>query len=93
MTEALKIKDCSLKPWLNERFPTKNTKPIFQRYKDSVGPIQVPASAVPTGGGSGAVGGSFDYLVRFLVEAHPDVHLPAIGARRYSGRMPTALVA
>lgn len=91
LTEALKIKDCPLKLWLNERFPTKNTRPIFQQYKDSVGPIQVPESAVPTGGGSGAVGGSFDYLVRFLVEPQPDVDLPAIGARRYGGRMPTAI--
>ncbi|WP_157182813.1 hypothetical protein [Sciscionella marina] len=91
LTEALKLKDCPLKSWLVERFPSTNTKAVFQAYKNSVGPIRVPASAEPAGGGSGAIGGSFDYLVRFLVDPHPDIELPAAGARRFGGRMPTAV--
>lgn len=91
LTNALKLKDCPLKPWLSEHFPAANTKGVFQRYKESVGPLRAPDSAAPTGGGTGAVGGSFDYLARFLLEPQPDIDLPAAGAHRYGGRMPTAL--
>lgn len=90
LTRALQTSHGPLMPWLADRFPTRNRRPVFTRYRDSVGPILVPAGAASTGGGSGAVGGSFDYLVRFLVEPRP-VNLPAIGAHRFRGRMPTAL--
>jgi hypothetical protein len=88
LTEALKLRDCPLKPFLVELFP--HTKPIFERYKESVGPLVVSGDTT-TGGGTGAVGGAYDHLVRFLIEPQPDVLLPAIGAARFGGRMPMAL--
>ncbi|GLZ28069.1 hypothetical protein Lesp02_02590 [Lentzea sp. NBRC 105346] len=90
LTEALKPAGSSLRVFLAERFP--HTKPVFQHYKDSVGPLVVPAGPGTAGVGTGTVGGAFDWLVDFLVHPAPDMHLPAVGARRYGARMPAALV-
>lgn len=91
LTRALKTTGNPLPSWLADRFPSRNTRPVFARYRDSVGPILVPAGIASTGGGTGAVGGSFDHLVHFLVDPCPAVDLPAVGARRFGGRMPAAL--
>lgn len=89
LTEALKVAGSPLRTHLAERFP--NTKNVFTRYKEEVGPLLVPASVVSVGSGSGTVGGAYDYLVRFLVDPAPDVSLPAVGAWRCGGRMLIAL--
>lgn len=89
LTEALKQSGSPLKVFLSEQFP--NTKDVFKQYKDSVGPLVVPASTESLSAGTGTVGGAFDWLVDFLVYPQPDVHLPAVGARRYGYRMPRAL--
>lgn len=90
LTAALKMQGSPLKRWLQDRFPASNAKLVFQRYRESVGPLLVPASAALTGG-AGTIGGAFDHLVRFLIQAEPDLRLPAIGAARCGGRMPRAL--
>ncbi|WP_147286985.1 hypothetical protein [Nocardia otitidiscaviarum] len=90
LTEALKLKGCPLRPYLAQRFPLR--KPIFEQYKETAaGPLVVPGDP-SMGGGTGAVGGAFDHLVRFLVDPQPELFLPATGALRFGGRMPTALV-
>ncbi len=91
LTNSLKAKNSPLKTWFFERFPSDSRKAVIQRYRDSVGPLLVPASAVPTGGGSGTIGGSFDHLVRYLVRGQPDMRLPTVGALQFGGRMPAAL--
>jgi hypothetical protein len=88
LTEALKVAGSPLRTYLAGRFP--NTKNVFARYKEEVGPLLVPASVV-SAVQSGTVGGAFDYLVRFLVDPAPDVSLPAVGAWRCGGRMLIAL--
>ena len=77
-----------MKAYLAERFP--NTRTVFERYKDEARPIQVPASAVAIGG-TGTVGGAFDYLVRFLIHPQPDVDLAGAGASPYGRWMRQAL--
>ncbi|MCK2245206.1 MULTISPECIES: hypothetical protein [unclassified Crossiella] len=89
LTEALKQPGSPLKGFFADLFP--NTKTVFQRYKDSVGALVVPASTEALGGGMGTVGGAFDWLVDFLLCPHPDLHLPAVGAGRCGHRMPRAL--
>jgi hypothetical protein len=74
LTTALEDRDSPVRQFLDERFA--NWRSVQRDYRDAVGPIAVTGSTV----NPGTLGAAFDWLIRFLVNPHPDLHLAAQGA-------------
>ena len=81
------IKDASspLHGFFEERF--SNTAGICRRFAAEAGDLLVPSSGAP----AGTIGTASDWLLRFLVNPHPDVDLAMVGAAKIGVKMMLAL--
>jgi hypothetical protein len=78
LRQAIAASNSLLRAHLDTRYP--NQKDIYRRYRVGVGPILV----APGTANAGTLGTAFDWLVRFMVSAHPSLDLATrgiVGAR------------
>jgi hypothetical protein len=78
LTPELKNKSSPVRQFLDQRFP--HLRDVQRQYSYQVGPIAVPGDPSVS---ASTQGGAVDWLIRFLVNPKPDLHLalnPGVGA-------------
>lgn len=83
LTREIDATTSPVRQFLNERF-TSGLRDVQRFFRSSAPALAVPP--VPASEANpGTIGGAADWLLRFLVFPHPDVHLAMAGAARYLG--------
>lgn len=75
LTAALSDRNSPARSFIQERFG--RWQDLQARYRESVGPLAVPAGQA----NPATVGSAFDWMVRFMVHPRPDLRLAMAGVR------------
>jgi hypothetical protein len=83
LTREIADTSSPVRQFLNDRF-TSGLPDVQRRFRSPAPTVVVP-SVPPAEANPGTIGGAADWLLRFLICPHPDVHLAMAGAGRYLG--------